>query len=106
MLGVPATEAARRLGHSVAMLLKRYANCIDGQEFAANDRIRGRWRMAACERLGTDIGPPIRGPGVEAADQPRTSGPQASHDPGVTAAGRVRLVADGGGLENRYGARV
>jgi integrase len=37
--GVPATEAARRLGHSVAMLLKRYANCIDGQEQAANDRI-------------------------------------------------------------------
>jgi hypothetical protein len=35
----PATEAARRLGHSVAMLLKRYANCIDGQELAANDRI-------------------------------------------------------------------
>ena len=23
----------------VAMLLKRYANCIDGQELAANDRI-------------------------------------------------------------------
>jgi integrase len=37
--GVPATEAARRLGHSVAMLLKRYANCIDGQEQAANERI-------------------------------------------------------------------
>jgi hypothetical protein len=28
--GVPATESARRLGHSVAMLLKRYAHCIDG----------------------------------------------------------------------------
>jgi hypothetical protein len=37
--GVPATEAAQRLRHSVAMLLKRYANCIDGQEQAANDRI-------------------------------------------------------------------
>lgn len=37
--GVPATEAARRLSHSVTMLLKRYANCIDGQELAANDRI-------------------------------------------------------------------
>lgn len=37
--GGPATEAARRLGHSVAMLLKRYANCIDGQELAANERI-------------------------------------------------------------------
>lgn len=37
--GVPATEAARRLGHSVAMLLKRYANCVEGQERAANERI-------------------------------------------------------------------
>ena len=58
------------------------------------------------ERLGADVGPLSQGSDVEAADQPRTSGPQASHDPGVTAAGRVRLVADGGGLENRYGARV
>lgn len=37
--GVLATEAARRLGHSVAMLLKRYANCVEGQECAANKRI-------------------------------------------------------------------
>ena len=37
--GVPATETARRLGHSVAMLLKRYANCIEGQDLAANERI-------------------------------------------------------------------
>ena len=36
---VPAMEVARRLGHSVAMLLKRYANCIDGQQDAANERI-------------------------------------------------------------------
>lgn len=102
--GVPATEAARRLGHSVATLLKRYANCIDGQEQATTDRLRGRWRMAVYERLGADVGLLNGGLGVEAADQSRTSGPQANHDPGVTAAGRVRLVADGGGLENRYGA--
>jgi hypothetical protein len=29
--GVPATEVARRAGHSVATLLKIYAHCIDGQ---------------------------------------------------------------------------
>ncbi len=29
--GVPATEAARRAGHGVAVLLKIYAHCIDGQ---------------------------------------------------------------------------
>jgi hypothetical protein len=57
--------------------------------------------MAVYERLGADVGLLSWGLGVEAADQSRTSGPQASHDPGVTAAGRVRLVADGGGLENR-----
>ena len=37
--GVPATEVARRAGHSVAVLLKVYAHCIDGQADAANKRI-------------------------------------------------------------------
>jgi integrase len=37
--GVPATEVARRAGHSVAVLLKVYAHCIDGQAGAANQRI-------------------------------------------------------------------
>jgi hypothetical protein len=57
--------------------------------------------MAVYERLGADVGPLNWRPGVEAADQSRTCGLQASHDPGFTAARRVRLVADGGGLENR-----
>ena len=37
--GVPATEVARRAGHSVAVLLKVYAHCIDGQADTANKRI-------------------------------------------------------------------
>ena len=37
--GVPATEVARRAGHGVAVLLKVYANCIDGQAVTANQRI-------------------------------------------------------------------
>jgi integrase len=37
--GVPATEVARRAGHSVTVLLKIYAHCIDGQADAANKRI-------------------------------------------------------------------
>ena len=37
--GVPATEVARRLGHSVHVLLKVYANCVDGEEGGMNDRI-------------------------------------------------------------------
>ena len=36
--GVPATEVARRAGHGVAVPLKIYAHCIDGQA-AANQRI-------------------------------------------------------------------
>jgi hypothetical protein len=35
---VPATEVARRAGHGVAVLLKIYAHCIDGQATAANQR--------------------------------------------------------------------
>jgi hypothetical protein len=38
---VPATEVARRAGHGVAVLLKIYAHCIDGQADAANQRITG-----------------------------------------------------------------
>jgi hypothetical protein len=37
--GVAATEVARRAGHGVAVLLKIYAHCIDGQADAANHRI-------------------------------------------------------------------
>lgn len=42
--GVPATEVARRAGHSVDVLLRVYANCVDGQDHAVNDRITGRCR--------------------------------------------------------------
>ena len=37
--GVPATEVAERAGHSVDVLLKIYATCIDGQEATVNRRI-------------------------------------------------------------------
>ena len=36
---VPATEAARRAGRSVDVLLKIYASCIDDDEQTANQRI-------------------------------------------------------------------
>ncbi|HEV7579598.1 MAG TPA: hypothetical protein VGO77_04165, partial [Mycobacterium sp.] len=38
--GVPPTEVAGRLGHSVAVLAKVYANCIDGED-GVNVRIGG-----------------------------------------------------------------
>jgi len=37
--GVPATEVARRAGHNVAVLLKVYAHCIDGQSDTINQHI-------------------------------------------------------------------
>jgi hypothetical protein len=37
--GAPATEVARRLGHSVTVLLRVYANCLDGGDIGLNDRI-------------------------------------------------------------------
>jgi hypothetical protein len=37
--GAVWTEVARRAGHGVAVLLKIYAHCIDGQADAANKRI-------------------------------------------------------------------
>ena len=36
--GVQPTEVARRLGHSVAVLLRVYANCVDGEQDAVNER--------------------------------------------------------------------
>ena len=45
--GVPATEVARRAGHSVAVLLKIYAHCIDGQADEANARITASLTAAA-----------------------------------------------------------
>ncbi|MYT72448.1 MULTISPECIES: site-specific integrase [unclassified Streptomyces] len=37
--GVPAPEVAARAGHSVDVLLRIYAKCVDGQEAEMNDRI-------------------------------------------------------------------
>jgi hypothetical protein len=66
---VPATEVARRAGHGVAVLLKIYAHCIDGQADAANRRIT--------DALGTPDARP--GPGDEretttASRHPETPG--------------------------------
>ena len=78
--GVPATEVARRAGHSVAVLLKIYAHCIDGQADAANKRIT--------DALGEHRGQPGR-PGT------LTSAPGHGHRPcpGLGTAGHVLLAA-------------
>jgi hypothetical protein len=58
--GVPATEVARRAGHGVAVLLKIYAHCIDGQADAANRRIT--------DAVGTQDTQPESEPGDEGDD--------------------------------------
>jgi hypothetical protein len=60
--GVPATEVARRLGHGVAVLLKVYANCLDGQEITANSSID--------RALGT----PVADPEILGGDRPTGDG--------------------------------
>ena len=62
--GVPATEVARRAGHGVAVLLKIYAHCIDGQADAANQRIT--------DALGTKDTPPEPG-GEEDGDSKKAT---------------------------------
>lgn len=42
--GVPPTEVAARAGHSVEVLLKVYAKCIDGDEAIFNERIAAALR--------------------------------------------------------------
>jgi integrase len=60
--GVPATEVARRAGHGVAVLLKIYAHCIDGQADAANQRIT--------DALGTAEPEPSVGDEGDAGSEP------------------------------------
>jgi integrase len=43
--GVPATQVAAWAGHSVQILLRIYAKCIDGQDEAAGRRIEGALEM-------------------------------------------------------------
>ncbi|KAA2252170.1 tyrosine-type recombinase/integrase [Solihabitans fulvus] len=45
--GVPATEVAERAGHSVDVLLKVYAKCIDGQRETVNKKIEELFEAAA-----------------------------------------------------------
>ena len=42
--GVPATDVADRAGHSVDVLLKVYAKCLDGDRHRMNARIETRLR--------------------------------------------------------------
>ncbi len=40
--GIPPAQVAEWAGHSVAVLLKIYAKCIDGQDHIARRRIEDR----------------------------------------------------------------
>jgi hypothetical protein len=49
---VAAPEVARRAGHDVAVLLKVYAGCIDGEEELVNTRIEAA--LTASRERGQD----------------------------------------------------
>jgi integrase len=57
--GVAATEVARRAGHGVAVLLRVYANCIDGEEETVNAKIEQALRHSRGQgRIGGKNGGP------------------------------------------------
>lgn len=47
--GVPATQVAERAGHSVEVLLKVYAKCLDGQDGIPIAEFRRRWGHSGAE---------------------------------------------------------
>jgi integrase len=52
--GIPVTQVAEWAGHSVNVLMKVYAKCIDGQEDAARKRLAAA--LAGCAFLtGVDL---------------------------------------------------
>lgn len=53
---MPATEVAGRARHGVAVLLKVYAHCIDGQADAANKRINDALAAPETEEEPDDEG--------------------------------------------------
>ena len=54
--GVAATEVANRAGHSVEVLLRVCAKCIDGGEESANRRIDEALRLTELPRKGLVFG--------------------------------------------------
>jgi integrase len=77
--GVQPTEVARCLGHSVAVLLRVYANCVDGEQDVVNERIalvlssgagRGTLAPAPVEQHGPG---PACGPYADQIEETRDS---------------------------------
>ncbi len=71
---MPATEVARRAGHGVAVLLKIYAHCIDGQATAANQRIAEALDIQDAEQDPGDEGEETPSRPPEMAGQGANSG--------------------------------
>jgi len=63
--GIPPAQVAEWAGHSVAVLLKVYAKCIDGQDHIARRRIE--------DALG-DPGEPDGDPEDDMRQEPRADG--------------------------------
>lgn len=70
--GVTPTEAARRLGHSVTVLLQVYAGCLDGEEQTANERIDDA--LARYERKTAEAATPEEPAPEETPEQAESEG--------------------------------
>jgi integrase len=73
--GVPATEVAERAGHSVDVLLKVYAKCIDGQRDVINRRIEDALAELPDRRTlpgSSAVGDPFAVPGLTCGNAPRS----------------------------------
>ena len=51
--GVPPTTVAEWAGHSVEVLLKIYAKCLDGTDVAVRNRVQAALGHLAVENFGT-----------------------------------------------------
>ena len=76
--GVPATTVAEWAGHSVAVLLRVYAKCLDGEADAAKARVEAVLNLHATftpapvdGRTAPDVAGPTHGPPVDASAQVR-----------------------------------
>jgi integrase len=83
--GVPVTEIARRAGNGVAVILARYANCVDGEESIMNERISAALLLDR-GTLGHDSA-------AQAKDQLLAAHPWHEEDPEPGSTGKT---ADGG----------
>jgi integrase len=75
--GVPATQVAEWAGHSVDVLLRIYAKCLDGTQDTARRRIEDILNPKSAEQR--EVGP--EAPGIDADEERNTAEPEGGEAP-------------------------